>query len=258
MATLNSFGKNSYSSGNSKISDYLRGISKWKEIDKSSQEEIIKSLITKVKIIAHRMKNKLPSIIELEDLISAGCVGLMEGLSNFDPSHNVKLETFVENRIKGAMLDELRRQDWLSRGFRKNIKIVELAKRTLEQKVGREPNLDEIIEETGLKPTEVEHCLEIINNNLLVELDVISQLQSYNGPTNGPFDILAKKEFVSRLSQYINQLTEKEQLVLSLYYVEELTMKEIAETLDISEGRVSQLHSQAIKKLKIRMKDIEE
>jgi len=257
MAILNSSGKNSYSKVNNDIASYLSGICKWQEMEKSAQEEVIKSLLTKVKIIAYKIKNKLPSNIDLDDLISAGSLGLIEGLANFDPSRDVKLDTFVENRIRGAMLDELRRQDWLSRGFRKNIKLVEIARQSLERKLGREPRIDELVKETGLKRKEVENCLEVINNNLLISLDVINYLHNHSDQENNPYLLLEKKELIARLSKFIKELTEKEQLVLSLYYVEELTMKEVAEVLEISEGRVSQLHTQAIKKLKNKMKNIE-
>ena len=248
MGTSNSFGKNSYCKASTGISNYLNGLSSWNELDSKLQKDVVESLIQKVKIIACRIKNKLPSNIELDDLISAGCVGLMEGLRNFDGTHNIKLETFVENRIKGAILDELRRQDFLSRGLRQNVKLVENVKQKLEQSLGREPTIEEIAAKTGLSEEEIQNCLDIINNNLLINFDAVSH--TLNNGEDNPETLLEKKEIVSEISHHIGKLTEKEQLVLSLYYVEELTMKEVAEVLNITEGRVSQLHSQAIKKLK--------
>ncbi len=257
MVISNFFGKNSYFKANENISNYLNGSLNWRELDKNSQEEVVKSLIAKVNIIAHRIKSKLPSSVDIDDLISAGSLGLIEGLINFDGTQNTKLETFVETRIKGAILDELRRQDWLSRGFRKNIKVVESVLNKIEQEKGREPLISEISEETGLTEKEIENCLEIINNNLLVNLDMVTNTIQ-NKEDENPIKILEKKEVILQLSKYIQELTEKEQLVLSLYYVEELTMKEIAEVLNITEGRVSQLHSQAIKKLRKKLKGAEE
>jgi len=248
MGTSNSFGKNSYCKASNRISSYLNGLSSWHELDSKLQRDVVDSLIQKVKIIACRFKSKLPSTIELDDLISAGCIGLMEGLRNFDGSLNVKLETFVENRIKGAILDELRRQDFLSRGLRQHVKLVEHAKQKLEQSLGREPTIEEIAAKTGLSEVEIQNCLDLMNNNLLINFDAISHTLN-NGEYN-PETLLEKKELISKISQNISKLTKKEQLVLSLYYVEELTMKEVAEVLNITEGRVSQLHSQAIKKLK--------
>ena len=248
MGTSNSFGKNSYCKASNGISSYLNGLSSWHELDSKLQRDVVDSLIQKVKIIACRFKSKLPSTIELDDLISAGCIGLMEGLRNFDGSLNVKLETFVENRIKGAILDELRRQDFLSRGLRQHVKLVEHAKQKLEQSLGREPTIEEIAAKTSLSEVEIQNCLDLMNNNLLINFDAISHTLN-NGEYN-PETLLEKKELISKISQNISKLTKKEQLVLSLYYVEELTMKEVAEVLNITEGRVSQLHSQAIKKLK--------
>ncbi len=247
--------KNSYSRVNDSggtplngISNYLNGVSSWVELGSKLQEQVVDSLIKKVKIIAYRIKNKVPVNVELDDLISAGCVGLMEALRNFDGSQNVKLETFVENRIKGAILDELRRQDFLSRGLRRNVKLVENVKYNLEQSLGREPTTQEISKETGLEEGDIENLLEIINNNLLISIDAISHI--LNSGDDNPETLLEKKELISEISHYIEKLTEREQMVLSLYYVEELTMKEVAEVLNITEGRVSQLHSQAISKLK--------
>jgi len=248
MGTSNSFGKNSYCKASNGISNYLNGLSSWQELDSKLQKDVVDSLIQNVKIIACRFKSKLPSTIELDDLISAGCVGLMEALRNFDGSHNVKLETFVENRIKGAILDELRRQDFLSRKVRQNVKLVENVKQKLEQSLGREPTIEEIAAKSGLSEIETQNCLDMMNTNLLINFDVVSHMLN-NGEDN-PETLLEKKEIISKISHHIAKLTEREQLVLSLYYVEELTMKEVAEVLNITEGRVSQLHSQAIKKLR--------
>ncbi len=221
-------------------------------MDDRTREELVRALIPKVKIIAQRIKNKLPARVEVDDLISAGSVGLMEGLSNFDPSVGVKLETFVENRIRGAILDELRKQDWVSRGVRKNVKRVDQARRNLQQRLGREPRIDEIVEETGLKEGEVEDSLEILDNNIFVTYEFFYKVEGQDKRDN-PLEMTLKREMVERLARHIEGLTEREKLVLSLYYVEELTMKEVAKVMDISEGRVSQLHQQAISKLRQRM-----
>ncbi len=227
---------------------------RWQDMDPKSQEEVVRSLIPKVKIIAQRIKNKLPARVELDDLISAGSVGLMEGLSNFDPSFGVKLETFVENRIRGAILDELRRQDWVSRGARKNVKRVEEARQKLQQRLGREPRLREIVKETGLKEEEVKDSLEILENNIFVTYELFYNYDiGGSAKEDNPLEATLKREMVEDLARHIEALTEREKLVLSLYYVEELTMKEVAEVMEISEGRVSQLHRQAICKLRQKM-----
>lgn len=250
MGTSNFSGKNYSSTPYNGINEYLKGALKWEELDLRSQNSVVNSLLKKVKIIAIRIKNKLPLNVELDDLISAGSLGLIEGLKNFDPSHNVKLETYIENRIKGAILDELRKQDWLSRGFRKNLKIIEDVLQRYEQEFEREPSIQEISNATGLNEKEVENCLNVIKHNVLTELESVAHLLSHDEEESDPKHILEKQELKELLTKGIKTLTEKEQLVLSLYYVDELTMKEIGEVLTITEGRVSQLHAQAIKKLK--------
>lgn len=255
MATSNFSGKNSSSQPSKGINKYLNDTLNWDKLDLQTQNEVLTSLLSKVKIIAIRLKNKLPLSVELDDLISAGSLGLVEGLKNFDPSQNVKLETFLENRIKGAMLDELRKQDWLSRGFRKNLKIIEELIQRYEQEHFREPTIEEISKDTGLSEKEVENCLNIIKHSLLTDIEIMSHLISGDVEKNDPTSLVEKKELISIVKKALDFLTEKEQLVLSLYYVEELTMKEIGLVLDITEGRVSQLHSQAIKKLKKFLKE---
>jgi len=229
------------------------GDMKWVEMDPSAREEVVRSLIPKVKIIAQRMKSKLPARVELDDLISAGSVGLLEALANFDPSFGVKLETFVENRIRGAILDELRKQDWVSRGLRRNVKAIDSALRKLEQKLGRDPRIEEVARETGLKEEEVQDGLEILNHNLFVTYEFVQENRDQAREDEDPAELVVKKDLIRRLAGYIEELTEREKLVLSLYYVEELTMREVAEVMEISEGRVSQLHRQAIVKLREKM-----
>ncbi len=260
MGISNFSGKN-YSSTRSKgINEYLKGALRWDDLDLRSQNMIVSSLLKKVKIIAIRIKNKLPLNIELDDLISAGSLGLIEGLKNFDPSYNVKLETYIENRIKGAILDELRKQDWLSRSFRKNLKLIEDILQKYEHEFSREPTIKELSNATGLREKEIETCLNLLKHNLLIDLDSVKHLLSSDEEKSSPNYLFEKQELKSLIAKGIKTLTKKEQLVISLYYVDELTMKEIAKVLSITEGRVSQLHSQAIKKLRKflyseRMKD---
>jgi RNA polymerase sigma factor for flagellar operon FliA len=222
----------------------------WAELDLKSKEALVESFGQKVKIVAWRLKAKLPNHVSIDDLLGSGSLGLLEGLGHFDPSMKVKLETFVENRIRGAMLDELRRQDWFSRGLRKNIRIVEQSRHSFEQEHGRGPSQEELVRATGLTEKDVEQAQEALEHQVLVSLD---QLEPHKEPSRNDDEAYTEtlhQELVAKLSDHIQSLTHKEQLVLSMYYDEELTMKETAEVLDITEGRVSQLHSQALKKLR--------
>ncbi len=251
--TSSSSGKDS-SFRNDLLQQINSGHLEWSGLDLKSKEILVESFGQKVKIVAWRLKAKLPNHVSIDDLMSSGSLGLLESLGHFDARQQVKLETFVENRIRGAMLDELRRQDWFSRGLRKNIRIVEQACHRFEQEHGQSPNQEELLRATGLSERELEQAQEALEHQVLVSLD---QLEPHKEPKNSHDEAFAEtlhQELVTKLSDYIQDLTAKEQLVLSMYYDEELTMKETAEVMDITEGRVSQLHSQALKKLRSRFR----
>ena len=247
--TSSSSGKDS-SFRNDLLQQINSGHLQWSELDLKSKEVLVESFGQKVKIVAWRLKAKLPSHVSVDDLLSAGSLGLLESLGHFDASLQVKLETFVENRIRGAMLDELRRQDWFSRGLRKNIRIVEQAQHRFEQEHGRRPTQEELLQATGLSEKDLEQAQEALEHQILVSLDQVEPHREPNSNQDEAFAGTLHQELVDKLSDYIQDLTPKEQLVLSMYYDEELTMKETAEVMDITEGRVSQLHSQALKKLR--------
>jgi RNA polymerase sigma factor for flagellar operon FliA len=256
MAISNSSGKSS-SSKDELLQQLNQGVLSWPELDGASRQVVVEGLAQKVNIIAKRLKVKLPQHVELKELLSAGSLGLLESLDHFDASQGVKLETFVESRIRGAMLDELRRQDWFSRGLRQNIRTVEQVKRQLEQSLGREPDQKELREATGLSHRELSETLEALQHQIWLSLD---HLEPHCAPAskktteNDPYSSTLKQELVDKVGKYIEDLTSREQMVLSLYYTEELTMRETAEIMDITEGRVSQLHQQALQKLQARFR----
>lgn len=253
-AISNSFGRDS--SFSTEILEQInRGQRLWSELDLKSKEELIALLSPKVKILASRLKAKLPKNVEFEDLISAGALGLLESLAKFDPDLGVRLETYIEGRIKGAMLDELRKRDWVSRGFRHNIRVVEQAVRDWEQRFGTEPRIQDIEAQTGLSAKSIEQILEVIERQIWLSLDNLEPGSVPLDPDESgqPFANTLHKELIDRLSKHVEALTDREKLVLSLYYVEELTMREISEVLEITEGRVSQLHSQALSRLRRQM-----
>ncbi|MFW6314346.1 MAG: FliA/WhiG family RNA polymerase sigma factor [Desulfohalobiaceae bacterium] len=231
----------------------------WSELDGRTKEAVVRGLGQKVKIVAWRLKAKLPKHVDINDLLSAGSLGLLESLNKFDFELGVSLETYVENRIRGAMLDELRRQDWFSRGLRKQIRQVEKASRELEQENGTTPSREELEKFTGLGPAEVEQALGALQQQIWVSLENakpgLAELQRSGQEEDEPYQKALRQELVQQLGQLIQGLTEKEQLVLSLYYEKELTMKETAEVLQITEGRVSQLHTQALGKLRNKFRE---
>ncbi|WP_027184750.1 FliA/WhiG family RNA polymerase sigma factor [Desulfovibrio inopinatus] len=254
MATLNSSGKSS-SSKSSPWSKLESGETPWEEFDLRQRQEIVAHYSPKIKILALRLKSKLPQSIELNELISAGALGLMEALGRFNPELGIKFETYAENRIKGAMLDDLRRMDWFSRSLRQRIRTLEEAIRTIENKNQGPPNIEKLSELTGFSEKEVTEGLEALQNQLCVSLDSITEnVSSFKKGQgdNEPYTYAAFKELVEKLAHLIDELTPREKLVLSLYYGEELNMRETSEVMGITEGRVSQLHSQALSKLKAK------
>lgn len=219
----------------------------------ADKDHIARAFAPRIKSIAFHLKAKLPAHIELSDLISAGTLGLMESLGKFQPDLGIRFESFADNRIRGAMLDELRRMDWFSRGLRQKIKKLEQVTREFEQEYGHAPTRDDLMELTGQERPELESTLEALNSQMILSLDAIHE-QSYQHENTleqrEPFAHAAFHDVIDKLAHLIDKLNEREKLVLSLYYTEELNMKEIASALNVTEGRISQIHSQTLGKLK--------
>lgn len=219
----------------------------------AQRDQIARACAPRIKVIALHLKAKLPSHVELGDLVSAGTLGLMEALGKFQAGLGIRFETFADSRIRGAMLDELRRLDWFSRGLRQKIKKLEHIIREFEQENGHTPTRSDLLERTGQDRLELEETLEALNSQFILSLDAIQDASvqaSENRHLQEPFAVAAFHDIIDKLGHLIDKLNEREKLVLSLYYTDELNMKEVAAVLDITEGRVSQLHSQALGKLK--------
>lgn len=231
----------------------------WEEFNTSDRQAIVRHYAPKIKYLALRMKAKLPKNVELNDLISAGTVGLVEALGKFNAELGIKFETYAENRIKGAMLDELRRMDWFSRGLRHRVRTLEEAIRKYENQHGRHASEEELQQETGLSEKDVRVGLEALQNQLCVNLDAIQDTFSTEHQShvdNEPYKTTALQEIVDKVAGLIDTLTPREKMVMSLYYGDELNMKEVAEVMGITEGRVSQLHSQAMARLRQKFADL--
>ncbi len=226
----------------------------WDEFSTGERRDIVKHYAPKIKYLALRLKAKLPKNVELNDLISSGTLGLMEAFKKFNPELNIKFETYAENRIKGAMLDELRRMDWFSRGLRHRVRTLEEAIRRIENQHGRSATEEELQAETGLSEREVRVGLEALQNQMCINIDAIQDTFSPEHQShfdNEPFQTAALQEIIDKVAGLIDDLTPREKMVMSLYYGDELNMKEVAEVMGITEGRVSQLHAQAMKRLRI-------
>ena len=216
-----------------------------------------------VKRLAFQLKAKLPPSVEVDDLIQAGMIGLMDAARNFDEAQGVQFETFASQRIRGSMIDELRDSDWASRSMRKNGRTIEQAIHRLEHRFGRAPLESEIATELNMSLPEYQSMLEDARGHQLVYFDDFrddnddgDQLDKFSADVDAdPFLRLSESAFRSTLVAAITRLPEREKLVMSLYYEKELNLKEIGLVLDVSESRVCQLHSQAIARLRTSLSD---
>jgi RNA polymerase sigma factor FliA len=256
MGTSSFSGKNS--SSRSSPWDLLeQGALSWNELEGNAREQLVQRFAPKIKILAQRLKAKLPPSIELGELISSGSLGLLEALENFNPSLGIKLTTFAESRIRGAMLDDLRKLDWFSRGMRRRIRLLEQTTHELEQERGCTPSAHDLQIRTGLSEREVDEGLEAMQNQVCLSLDAAHEHlfpAERDSIRHEPYHWVAQQDIIDKLAALIDDLTPRERLVLSLYYVEELTMKETARVMEITEGRVSQLHSQSLAKIRVKFK----
>jgi RNA polymerase sigma factor for flagellar operon FliA len=222
------------------------------------RERLILEHLTQVKLIARRIHERLPESVSIEDLISTGTIGLIAAIDRFDPSHNVKLKTYAEYKIRGAILDSLRGLDWAPRQQRKRAKQIEAAISVIEQRVHRTPNEEEIAQELGLDLEEYHEWLVEIRGVNLGSLECASpddeghDLLRYisDDEDNWPSRLLEKSELQRLLAEAIEKMPSTEKIVLSLYYQEELTLREIAKIVNLHESRVSQLKSQGILRLR--------
>jgi RNA polymerase sigma factor for flagellar operon FliA len=223
-----------------------------------------------VRRIALQMIAKLPASVELDDLIQAGMIGLLDASNRYEDNRGAQFETFVSQRIRGAMLDELRASDWGSRGLRASARKVEQAIQALEHRLGRAPNEGEIAKEMKMTLEAYQGLLQEVQGCQLLYVEDFSQGESESsfldahaqearsgrGSSDDPLAQLLESGFRQQLIDAIGSLPERDQLLLNLYYEEELNLREIGAVLEVSQSRVCQLHSQAISRLRAKLKDL--
>lgn len=216
-----------------------------------------------VRKLAHHMMAKLPANVQVDDLIQVGLMGLSEALTRFEATQGVQFETFATQRIRGAMLDELRDNDWVSRGVRKSQKDIEVSMRRLEHRLGRSPLESEIAADLGMSLTDYQGLLGRVRGTQLVYLedmnhnpdDEDSFLDRHLGDSEAdPLNMLSDHRMRQALVAAIKNLPEREQHIMSMYYEEDMNLKEIAAVLDVTESRICQLHSQSIARLRAKMR----
>ena len=218
---------------------------------KMSSTEMIKHFLPRIKAIAISLKSSLPENVELDDLIQEGLIGLLNVRERYDPSRGASFFTFAMKRVRGAMYDYLRKIDWIPRNTRHLMKKVEGAMIELQSEDGEFPSSERIQKHLGLSEKEVTLALNEMSRRQLLNLDDFTEF--FSSTTNTPEENYFKEELTEQLKEEIKELKERERQILSLYYVEELNFKEIAEILSVTESRISQIHRSIMLKLKDRM-----
>ena len=217
-----------------------------------------------VRRLAHHMMAKLPASVEVDDLIQVGLIGLADALTRFEASQGVQFETFATQRIRGAMLDELRENDWMSRGSRKSQKDIEVAMRRVEHRLGRTPKESEIAVELGMSLVDYQSLLGKVRGTQLVYLEDMSgrnedddsYLDRHVADTEAdPLNVLRDHKLREALVAAIKLLPEREQFIMSMYYEQDMNLKEIAAVLEVTESRICQLHSQSIARLRAKLRE---
>jgi RNA polymerase sigma factor for flagellar operon FliA len=228
-----------------------------------SMQEIVDSSLPGVRYLANRIASRLPAHIDVEDLVQVGLIGLLQSADRYDPSRGVKFQTYANRRVEGAMLDYLRSLDWRPRSVRRRSRELDQAVASAEQRLGESASQEDLAREMGISASELdlwirdacssgewhgtafaEQSAEDSPRDLLAEL---------RDPSDSPEETVKKQEMLEVMTEAVNGLPGKERLVISMYYYEHCTMKEIGDLLGVRQGRVSQLHSQAIGRLRKRI-----
>ena len=237
------------------------------EITTENREEVIKRYSPMIKYVANRIAMRLPPHIEVDDLISVGVLGLMDAITKFDSNRGAKFKTSAEFRVRGAILDELRSLDWVPRSIRQKASQVDKVVQGLQAKLRRTPEDEEVAQEMGLSLDQFHETLNETKSIPIFSLEDLG-IAKESGDQQSLLDCLAGKadadpqtqirlvELKEIIAKAIDALPEKERFMVSLYYYEELTMKEIGAVLDITESRVSQIHSKAVYRLRTKLKAI--
>ncbi len=238
----------------------MSGVAMYATMQAGNTNELVIQHMPLVKRIAYHLMGRLPDSVLVDDLIQAGMLGLLEAVQKYDASQGASFDTYAVIRIRGSMLDEVRRSDWTPRSVHKKSRMVSEAIKEVENKIGRDAKDSDIAEHLGIS---VEEYNQILQDSLGCKVFSVEELaesgeQAFEHKEKSsiePFEMLGKEKFQQALAQAIKQLPEREQLVVSLYYEEELNLREIGEVLNVSESRVSQISSQAMLRLRSRLSD---
>lgn len=231
---------------------------------KADKNSLLTDHMPLVKRLAHQMKAKLPPSVEVDDLVQAGMIGLLDAINRYEENHGAQFETYAVLRIRGAMLDELRSSDWMPRSTRQNMRKVEQAMNALQQQLGRPPSESEVARSLKLSLVDYQEMLGDSGGHQLVYYEDFhdndgeghdSFLDRYAVDDDDPLKALLDTDFRQAVIDAIDGLPPREKMLMGLYYEEELNLKEIGAVMGVSESRVSQLHTQAVARLRANLRE---
>lgn len=237
----------------------MSGYAAYQSVQRGSRDELVTRHAAMVKKIAYHVAGRLPANVEVDDLVQAGMMGLLEAASHFEEGKGASFETFASIRIRGAMLDQVRREGWAPRVLGKRLREVSQAISRVEQRTRREASSAEVSQELGMSMDEYSALMRDGSSLYMASLDQLTEegfdAAAEDEKQDNPLAALLQQGFTDSLAEHIRQLPEREQLVLALYYDKGLNLKEIGEVLSVSESRVSQIHSQAVVRLRGYLED---
>jgi len=238
----------------------VTGADSYKQVQGHHSDDYAVRYAPLVKRIAHHLMARLPASVQLEDMLQAGMLGLIEAAGKFDASKGASFETYAGIRIRGSMIDEIRRGDWVPRSVHKNARMIAQIIKDIEQSTGRDARDTEVAAKLGVEVSEYRQMLMDVSNGHMMDFDGMGVSEDFftqglSETSLTPLERIQKEDFRNSLASAIATLPEREKLVLALYYDEELNLKEIGEVMGVSESRISQINSQAMLRLQSRLKD---
>ena len=238
----------------------VNGLATYNAVQEQSAEVLVAEHASLVKRIAYHLVNRLPPNVQADDLIQAGMIGLLEASRNYDPSQGASFETYAGIRIRGSMLDEIRRSDWTPRSVHRKARMVAEAMRDIENEEGRDARDVEVADVLGMSLRDYHKILQDASGCRIFSLEELQSVgelpqERKDGAISGPFEGMQRDMFKSELYEAIAGLPERERLVIALYYDKELNLREIGHVLGVSESRVCQIHSQATLRLRSRLSE---